>query len=307
MKALVTGVNGFVGGHLSNFLIKEGFEVFGADRIDTKITGLTFFKVDITNKREVFNLIKESNPDLIFHLAAISSVKACIENPQLTKNVNITGTENLLLSCIENNINPKVLIPSSAHVYGIPKYTPIDETHPVNPVNEYGKSKLEQEKASLKLFKEYNLNIIISRSFNHIGTNQPTGFVCSDFAKQVAEIEKGLIKPEIHVGNLSPIRDFSDVRDIIRAYLLLLEKGKPGEIYNIGSGVGYTIKEVLDKLIAKLTSKINIIEDKSLFRKSEIPTLIANNKKFVDLTGWKPTFTLDKSLTDILNYWRSII
>jgi GDP-4-dehydro-6-deoxy-D-mannose reductase len=304
MRALVTGINGFAGGHLANFLIKKNFKVFGVDRIETKIRGIIFFKIDITNKGEVSNLIKDSNPDLIFHLAAVSSVKACKENPQSTKNVNIIGTENLLSACIKNNINPKILIPSSAHVYGIPEYTPIDEMHPVNPINEYAKSKFEQENVSLKFFKEHNLNVIISRSFNHIGPNQPTGFVCSDFAKQIAEIEKELIKPEIHVGDLSPIRDFSDVRDIIRAYLLLLEKGKSGEKYNVGSGIGYTIKEILTKLIEKSISKINIIEDKSLFRKSEIPTLIANNKKFVDITNWKPEFSIDQSLKDILDYWR---
>lgn len=308
MRALITGVNGFVGGHLSNLLLNKAFEVFGTDRAaDTQVKGITYFKADITDKEAVSSIIKESKPDFIFHLAAISAVQVCRENPKLTKEVNIGGTENIMSACVENNINPRILITSSAHVYGIPKYTPIDESHPVNPVNEYGKSKLEQENISLKFFKEHKLNAIISRSFNHIGPNQATGFVCSDFAKQIAEIEKGLIKTEIHVGNLSSRRDFTDVRDMVKAYFLLVEKGKPGGIYNIGSGIDYSIKEILDKLITKSKSKINIIDDKSLLRKSDIPLLVANNKKFVALTGWKPETSIGQSLNDVLNYWRSIV
>jgi GDP-4-dehydro-6-deoxy-D-mannose reductase len=309
MNSLITGINGFVGQHLSELLLKKGFNVFGADIIESKKQNpkINFIKTDITNKKQVSDMIKKSKPDYIFHLAAVSSVKTCKDNPELTQKVNLGGTENIMSACVDNNLNPKILITSSAHVYGIPKYLPIDESHPVNPVNEYGKSKLEQENTSLSFFNKNKLSVIISRSFNHIGPNQATGFVCSDFAKQIAEIEKGTTKPEIHVGDISSKRDFTDVRDIVKAYLLLIEKGKAGEIYNIGSGKGYTIKEILDRLIAKSKSKISIIADKSLFRKSDIPALIANNKKFVDLTGWKPEITLDKSLTDILNYWKSII
>lgn len=308
MRALITGINGFVGGHLSKILLNKGFEVFGTDiKNSCNIQGITYCSVDISDKEEVFNLIGKCRPDRIFHLAAVSSVQTCKDNPELTEKVNIGGTENIMSACIENNINPKILIASSGHVYGIPKNIPIDESHPVNPVNEYGKSKLEQENVALNFFRDYNLNIIISRSFNHIGPNQTTGFVCSDFAKQIVEIEKGIKKPEINVGDLSTERDFTDVRDIVKAYLLLLEKGKSGEIYNIGSGKGYTIKEILNKLVEKSKEKIEVIEDKALFRVSEIPTLVANNNKFIELTGWKPEIDIDTSLTDILNYWRTIV
>jgi len=308
MKALITGVNGFVGGHLSSFLLSKGFEVFGTDRSSNGVTkGVKVFIVDVTNKEGVNNLIRDIKPDFVFHLAAVSSVKTCKENPELTKQVNVVGTENLLSACVKNKINPNILITSSAHVYGIPKHLPIDESHPVGPVNEYGSSKLDQENASLKFYSENGLNIIISRSFNHIGPNQGTGFVCSDFAKQIAEIEKGFKKPEILVGDLSSKRDFTDVRDIVKAYVLLLEKGKAGDIYNIGSGKGYSIKEILDKLVLLSESDINIVEDKSLFRNNDIPVLVANNKKFTSLTSWKPEIGIDKSLKDILNYWRSVI
>ena len=308
MKALITGVNGFVGGHLSSFLLSKGFEVFGTDRSSNGVTeGVKVFSVDVTDTDGINNLLKKVRPDFIFHLAAVSSVKTCKDNPELTEKVNIGGTKNLLRACVNNGLNPKVLITSSAHVYGIPDHVPIDESHHINPVNEYGKSKLEQERVSLGFFKEQGIKVIISRSFNHIGPNQTTGFVCSDFAKQIAEIEKGLKKPEISVGDLSSKRDFTDVRDIVKAYVLLLEKGKVGDIYNIGSGRGYSIKEILDKLVALSESDINIVEDKSLFRSHEIPILVANNKKFTSLTGWKPEIGIDKSLKDILIYWRSVI
>lgn len=305
MRALITGFNGFVGGYLSNLLLDKGFEVFGADRASGNSTERArLFKVDITNKKDASNLIKESKPDYIFHLAAITSVGACEENPSLAREVNVGGTENLLFTCVKHGINPRILITSSAHVYGIPKHLPIDEKHPVNPVNAYGKSKLEQENISLEYFRKHRLNVLISRSFNHIGPAQKTDFVCADFAKQIAEIEKGLKKPEISVGDLSPVRDFTDVRDIVRAYLLLLEKGIPGEIYNIGSGRGYSIKEMLDMLLSKTDKEIKIKGDKARFRKSEIPSLIANNKKFSSLTGWKPKFSIEESLSGILDYWR---
>ncbi len=308
MKALITGINGFVGGHLSSFLIKKGYTVFGTDHSGNNlISGVKTFNIDVTDTEGIFSLVKEVKPDLIFHLAAISSIKTCKDNPELTKKVNVGGTDNIMSACVNNNINPKILITSSAQAYGIPKDIPVDESHTANPVNEYGQSKVEQENISLNFFKKNNLNVIISRSFNHIGPNQSTGFVCSDFAKQIAEIEKGVIKPDIHVGDLSPKRDFTDVRDIVKAYLLLLEKGKAGEIYNIGSGNSHSIKEILEKLVAKSKLSIKVIENKSFFRESDIPILTANIKKFVNLTGWKPQITINESLTDILNYWRNII
>ena len=306
MKALITGVNGFVGGHLSTLLLNKGFEVFGTDRFgDSNVSNVKVFSVDITDVAGMDSLLKNVRPDFIFHLAAISSVQVCRANPELTRKVNIEGTENLMRACLKNKINPKILIVSSAQVYGIPKHVPIDESHPTNPVNEYGESKLEQEKVSLRFFKEHKLNVIISRSFNHIGPNQGAGFVCSDFAKQIVEVEKGLRKPIIRVGNVDSKRDFTDVRDIVKAYLLLLEKGVAGEVYNLGSGNGYSIKEILDKLIAQSNIKPEIIEDKSLFRKSEILTLIADNRKFVKLTGWSQKIDIEMSLRDILHYWRN--
>lgn len=303
MKALITGVNGFVGSYLSNFLVDNGFQVFGTDLTEKNSGKFSFFKADITEKEEISNIIKKIRPDLIFHLAGIASPSACEKNPELAGKVNVSGTENLLYACVENKINPRILITSSAYVYGVPKYTPIDENHPANPVNEYGKSKLEQEKVALRFFKELGIKSIISRSFNHIGPGQALGFVCSDFAKQIADIEKGGIKPEIHVRNLSPVRDFTDVRDIANAYLLLIENGKPGEIYNIGSGKGILIRDILNKLIGMSSKKIRVIQDKSEINDS-VPVLIADNKKLVKLTGWKPKISIDESLRDILEYWR---
>lgn len=306
MRVLITGVGGFVGGHLSNLLLKEGYQVFGLEKNCTlKKSGVTIFEADITDKKSLSEVIKKVEPNLIFHLAAISAVQICKNNHELTKNVNVEGTKNLMLTCVENKINPRILITSSAHVYGLPSYLPLDENHPTKPVNEYGLSKLEQEKISQFFFKEFKLNIIIARSFNHIGPNQNIGFVCSDLAKQIVMVEKRLVKPEIRVGDLNSKRDFTDVRDIVKAYVYLINQGEPGQIYNIGSGFSYSIKKILEKLIYLTKTHIKVIEDKSLFRSNEIPDLTANNKKFVNLTGWQPSFNINQSLKDILDYWRS--
>jgi GDP-4-dehydro-6-deoxy-D-mannose reductase len=307
MKAFITGINGFVGKHLSEFLLSKGFEVTGTDLTDgfDGNSNVKYYKLDVLDADKLKQIMNDIKPDVIFHLAAISSVQVCEEKPELARKIVIEGTNNLLSACVKNKINPTIIITSSAHVYGIPEYTPIDELHPLKPVTAYGKSKLEQENTALNFFKRYGLKVIISRSFNHIGPGQATGFVCSDFAKQIAEIEKGLIQPEIHVGDLSSKRDFTDVRDIVDAYVMLAEKGKPGEIYNIGRGKAYSIQEILEKMISKSSIKIRI--EKSKLKKSAIPIFVADNRKFKNLTGWKPKIGIDKSLTDIINYWIDLI
>lgn len=308
MKVLITGINGFVGQHLAKFLLSKNIEVYGIGiNKSTKLKNIKYIKADVTKKDELLNILKVSKPDMIFHLAAVSSIRLCENNPKLTKKVNEWGTRNLLSACVDLNLKPKILITSSAQVYGISKKRALNEEDIVNPSNEYAISKLKQEKISLSFFKKYNLPIFISRSFNHIGPNQPSGFVCSDFAKQIVEIEKGIKEPEFLVGNLRSKRDFMDVRDIVKAYSLLLEKGKPGEIYNIGSRKVYSIKEILNKLLKKSNVKVKIKKDDTLFRKLEVSILKADNSKFVNITSWKPKINIDKSLQDILDYWRNQI
>ncbi|MBU4186528.1 MAG: GDP-mannose 4,6-dehydratase, partial [Proteobacteria bacterium] len=245
-KALITGSSGFVGAHLWDHLSSLGFEVHGMDRTNTnnKKNNNTF-TCDLLDVENLSRIITKISPDYVFHLAAQSSVKDSWENPELTYNVNVNGTKNLLDAIEGAGIKSRILVISSSQVYGAPRKVPISESHPLKPSNPYAKSKLEQE----KLCGDYALDIVISRSFNHTGPGQSPSFVCSDFARQIADIKKGLKEPTMRTGNLKSERDFTDVRDIVRAYQSALEKCSPGGIYNICSGQGYSAKEILDLLM----------------------------------------------------------
>jgi len=307
MKSLITGISGFVGHHLTNYLLKNNHQVFGFDKNKTEINKAKIFQADILNKEQISSIIEETKPDYIFHLAAISSVVKSIEMPELTMDINVNGTKNILDACIKANINPKILIVTSAHVYGIPKQIPIKEDHPLQPNTPYAESRVKQEKLALDYQKKHNLKIIISRSFNHTGPGRQPEFVCSDFAKQIAEIEKNLREPVINVGDISVKRDFTDVRDIVKAYLLAVEKCIPGQIYHICSARFYSIKQILDILLSMTKTKIEIKQDQNKLRKAEIPILIGDNSKFIKQTGWQPEIPMETTLKDILDYWREKI
>jgi GDP-4-dehydro-6-deoxy-D-mannose reductase len=303
-KAFITGINGFVGKHLVNFLLSKEFEVFGID-ISDNFEGdnrVKYYKANILDLDKLKQIIDEIKPKHIFHLAGFSSVKKSFEQPELCKKINISGTKNLLDSILEANINPKILIISSADVYGIPKSVPIPETAELNPISPYGESRKEQE----ELCREYmeKLQIIISRSFPHIGPGQQPIFVASDFAKQIAEIEQGKKESIIKVGNLEAKRDFTDARDVVKAYFLVLEKGQPREIYNVCSGNTYLIKDILNILLSLAKVKITVEQDPTKMRPSDIPILQGDNSKFVNQTGWHPEIPIEKTLKDILDYWR---
>ncbi len=305
MKAFITGVSGFVGPYLARHLARNGFEVFGIDRSgDKQVDGCIVEACDVTDAAAVSAIIKRIKPGMIFHLAGQSSVSLSWKEPELTKTVHVAGTKNVLDAVVAANLKPKVLIVSSAEVYGIPKSIPITESHPVHAVTPYGESRVEQEKLALGYFKKKGVQLVISRSFNQTGPGQPSAFVCSDFARQVAEAEKGLRK-EIVVGNLEIKRDFTDVRDAVAAYLLALQKGKPGEVYNICSGNSYSIKSILDALLSFSSAKsVKILKVAAKKRRHDIPELVGDNSKFRQATGWQPKIPIEKTLKEILEYWR---
>ena len=308
MKALITGVNGFVGPYLVKHLVSNGFEVFGIDRSGKKkVDGCVVDSCDVTDYAAVFAVVNLVKPDLIFHLAGQSSVERSWKEPELTRKVHVLGTRNLLEAVVAGNLKPKVLIVSSAEVYGVPKRLPITEDHPLQPVTPYGESRVEQEKLALEYFRSKGVKLVISRSFNQTGPGQPPAFVCSDFAKQVVAVERGE-KGAVVVGNLDVKRDFTDVRDAVVAYLLALQKGKPGEVYNICSGNNYSIRSVLDTLISfsAKSKSARIVSDVSKARRNDIPELVGDNTKFQQATGWKPEVSLDQTLSDLLNYWRTM-
>jgi GDP-4-dehydro-6-deoxy-D-mannose reductase len=299
MKALITGINGFVGPHLKQHLVNNGFEVFGTDISNGELVD---YNVDLLDKQAVYDLISKITPDFIFHLAAQSSVKLSFIKPELTREINVTGTKNLLDAVKLIVPDSRILVVGSADVYGVPDETPLTENSKLNPISPYGKSKLEQEKLALS----YGLNLVISRSFTHTGPGQTSIFVCSDFAKQIVEIENGK-EAVINVGNIDVRRDFTDVRDIVKAYLLALEKCNFNEVYNICSGNTYSIREILNILLSLTDKDIRVESDPTKLRKNDILLMEGDNSKFIEITGWKAEISLEKTLKDLLDYWRKNI
>ena len=316
MKALITGISGFAGSYLAELLIKKGYEVFGTffdkstfSNLNGFVNKIKIYRCDIRNYDALKNVIEDVKPDEIYHLAAISFVPTSLKDPKLTFDTNLYGTLNLYQAVIDLKMNPMILFIGSADEYGIVNENdlPIKEECPLNPMNPYSISKASADFLSFFYFKNYSLNIIRVRPFNHIGPKQSPEFVASNFAKQIAEIEKGLREPIIKVGNLESKKDFTDVRDMVRGYWLALDKGEPGKVYNICSERAIQIKGLLNHLLELSLRKVEIIKDPKRMRPSDIPILQGDSSKFRRRSGWKPEMLLDKTLKDILEYWRKVL
>lgn len=240
-KLLITGSSGFVGPYVAKEFRKSNYEIFYAEH-STKENKENHFLLDITDKSAVFDLIKKIKPDYIIHLAGFSSIFKSFTHPEECRKINVDGTRNILEALVKWAPQCRTLIVSSIHVYGNPQYSPVDENHPLNANSPYAESRIEQE----NLINKFDLDILISRSTNHTGPGQKE-FVVGDFCKQVVDIERGIKEPIIYVGNLSTEKDFLDVRDVVKAYKLIIEKGKTKECYNVGSGNNITIGEILKK------------------------------------------------------------
>lgn len=308
MRALITGVNGFVGKYLSKYLLEQGYAVYGTViEDDIKINNVKIYKMDLLNKQEIVETIKNINPNHVYHLAGQSSVALSWKNPTLTMNVNVNGTINLLDAIRENNIDTKVLTIGSSDEYGVirPEECPIKEEHMLNPTSPYAVSKMTQEQIAKLYINSYKMNLIIVRAFNHIGPMQNKNFVVSDFASKIAEIEKGA-EPVIRVGNLEAYRDFTDVRDIVRGYAMLMENGKCGEIYNIGSGNPYKIQYILDILLSLSNAKIKVEIDSDKLRPSDVPIIQCDNSKIKSHVNWEAQYDIKNTLKDTLDYWRNM-
>lgn len=305
-KVLIIGINGFVGIHLSNEFKKNDYKVYGADlnigNFDDKIQ---LFKLDILDKNNVLEVIKNVSPDCIINLAAISSVRLSWEIPQKTIDVNINGTINILESIKELNLKTRLLLIGSSEQYGDIDYTrPVSEEEELNALNPYGISKATQEKIAKLYSRAYGIDVMMVRAFNHIGPGQGKEFVVPDFVSQIVEIENGILEPIIKVGNLSAERDFTDVRDIVNAYRLILENGNNGEVYNVGSGKAISIREILDIIVDKSRTKVKIEIDKNKFRPIDTPKIECNNNKLKNETGWNIKYSIEESIEDIIEYWR---
>ena len=313
MKALITGA-GFVGRHLARYLVAENVEVLGTalhapEEEKEVLGGFRYLFCDVCSQSSLEGVLKNSRPDYVFHLAAQSSVSLSWTQTRETFEVNVLGEVNLLEVLRRLEIPAKVLITCSSHEYGKvePKDLPITEEHPLRPDSPYALSKVFQELLAKQYFEAYSMHIVVTRAFNHAGPGQATGFVCSDFAKQIAEAEAGIREPTMYVGNLEARRDFTDVRDIVRAYWLILTKGKTGETYNVCSANAYAVGEILEILRSKARVEIEVREDPKRIRPADIPVLLGDATKTFQTTGWKPTIPFEQTLEDVLDYWRQMI
>lgn len=315
-KALITGITGFVGSHMAELLLSEGVGVYGVGRWRSKkehighLNGkITILEADLLDSHSLDQIMLSVRPDYIFHLAAQSYVPASWTSPAVTLEINVVGSANLFEAVRKAQIDPRIQIACSSEEYGMvyPNEVPIKETNPIRPLSPYGVSKAAMDFLGYQYSQSYGMYIVRTRGFNHTGPRRGEVFAESDFAKQIAEIEKGLKEPVIEVGNLEAERDYTDVRDMVRGYYLAAEKGELGEVYNICSGKAYKIREVLDLLLSFSKEKIEIRQDPKRMRPSDVPILLGDNSRFVKQTGWKPTIPFEKTMKDLLDYWRGIV
>ena len=273
---------------------------------DIQFDHATILDLNILEKEDILHTLKEIQPDYIFHLAAQSSVALSWKKPALTVDINIKGCLNLLDAIREADLSPKILLIGSGEEYGhiSSENIPVSEGTLPRPGNIYAATKVCQNMIGSIYAQAYHMDVMLVRAFNHIGPEQAPAFVVSDFCRQVAEIEKGNSEPVIRVGNLSAKRDFTDVRDVVRAYGLLIQHGQAGETYNIGSGHAIAIQELLDRILQLSNSNITVETDVNKLRPVDVPIIEADISKLQACISWKPEIPLDQTLLETLNYWR---
>jgi GDP-4-dehydro-6-deoxy-D-mannose reductase len=318
MKVLVTGITGFAGSHLADYILDNhpDVQVYGLVRWRSRMENIVHIQGrvhlvegDLKDMSSLKKCLEEVQPDRIFHLAAQSFVPTSWKCPAETFSINALGQIHLFEAILSAGISPKIQIAGSSEEYGLVNSdeVPMKETNPLRPLSPYAVSKVAQDLLGWQYFKSYGLRVIRTRGFNHTGPRRGEVFICSNFAKQIVEIEKKKREPLISVGNLEAKRDFTDVRDMARAYWLSLEKGKEGDVYNVGTGKSYSIREVLDMLLAMSKVEVKIAVDPDRLRPSDVPVLLSDSSKFRQLTGWEPRIPFNQSLEDLLEYWRERI
>ena len=312
MKALIIGGSGFVGSFLITHLIEDlGFEVSitKTAKEDLKVENVSVYNLDVLDIEQIKSVLDTVKPDYIFHLAAQASVGLAWKNPSLTIDVNIKGSVNVLDAIRELDYKPRVLLIGSGEEYGhiLPGETPITEANTPRPGNIYAATKACQNMIGKIYAEAYDMDVMMVRAFNHIGPNQAPLFVVADFCKQVAEIESGEKQPVIYVGNLTAKRDFTDVRDVVRAYALLVQKGQRGETYNVGTGKAIEVQMILDKILGLAKCNIEVKIDEQKLRPVDVPIIEADITKINACTGWEPEISIDRTLEETLEYWRGMV
>ncbi len=314
MQLLITGITGFVGSYMAEHALAQGAEVFGSirwrsktDNIDHLRSKVTLIESDLRDLSSVRNLLETANPTHVIHLAAQSFVHASWKTPAETLTTNILSQVNLLEGLRGLKMSPRFLVVGSSEEYGLvaDDELPIKETNPLRPLSPYAVSKVGQDLMGYQYWKSYGMPIVRTRAFNHEGPRRGDVFVTSNFARQVAEIEAGLRDPVIFVGDLTPRRDYSDVRDIVRGYWTLLERGEPGEVYNLCSGRSWAIQQVLDFLLEQSRVKdIKVQVDPAVCAPPTSWCSKGDPSKIEKATGWKVEIPFERTLKDLLAYWR---
>ena len=312
MRILITGASGFVGGHLVDYLRRrQSVDLFGTYCGDTpdsdRLADVEMFEVDLRRADDVARVVADVAPEVIFHLAAQSFVPASWERPAETLEINVIGQTHLFEAARALPDPPRIHVAGSAEVYGRVSEgeLPVSESTPLRPLSPYAVSKAAQDLLAYQYAVSRDLPIVRTRAFNHTGPGQRDLFVAPSFARQVAAIEAGAAEPVIRVGDLTPVRDFLDVRDVVEAYWLVVMEGTPGAVYNVASGDGIAIQEILDRLVALATVDVRVEVDPARLRPAEMKTLIGDNRKLVEATGWRRTLSLEQTLTDLLDEWRA--
>lgn len=314
MRVLITGFTGFVGSHLADHLIDRGdCEIFGLYRwrsrmenVNHLLDRVTLVEGDIADAAAMRRALEISRPDWIFHLAAQSFVPTSWTSPNETLDVNVRGQINLFEGVRQLGLEPRIQIACSSEEYGLVHgdELPIREENPLRPLSPYAVSKVTQDMLGYQYHQSYGIDSVRTRGFNHTGPRRGQVFVCSNFAHQVASIEAGLQDAVIRVGNLTARRDFTDVRDMVRGYVMALEKGAAGECYNICSGDAVEIRGVLDMLLEMARLDVKVEEDPDRMRPSDVPVLLGSAERFHAATGWAPQIPFEQTLRDLLEYWR---
>lgn len=315
-KVLITGVTGFAGSHLVDYLLtRNDCEIHGIQRWRSRTENIehlkpgqiTLHECDLRDATSTFDTIDKVRPDWIFHLAAQSFVPTSWVAPTESLTTNILAQLNIFEAVRRLGLKTRIQLACSSEEYGMvyPDEVPIQETNPLRPLSPYAVSKVGQDMLGYQYWMSWKVDSVRTRGFNHEGPRRGPVFVASDFAKQIADIEKGRKAPVLHVGNLDAKRDFTDVRDMVRAYVLALEKCEPGEVYNICRGQCWTIRETLDMLLAMSKVDIEVRQDPARLRPSDVQILLGDNSKFVKATGWQPVIPFERTLADMLEYWRA--
>ena len=340
LRALITGVTGFAGSHLAEYLLARGdVEVYGACRWRSRLDNLSalarqgrlnrrgvdalvsreadlravvdplavnLLQGDMADPYQMKTLIQVVKPHRIFHLAAQSFVPTSWSAPAETFRLNTVGQIHLFEAVRAAGIDPLIHIAGSSEEYGLvyPEEVPIKESNPFRPLSPYAVSKVAQELLAYQYHQSYGLKTVVTRGFNHTGPRHGPVLSCSSFARQIAEIEAELVPPVLYVGDLTTKRDWVDVRDVVRGYWLALEKGVPGEVYNVGSGTTRTIQSMLDLLLSMSPVSIDVRQDPARLRPSDVPVLWADDSRFRAQTGWEPQIPFEQTMRDVLNYWR---